>query len=187
MSQFGIQSDRIQPSRLARWGPALVVVGLLGAYFWATQPRTPFLAWGTDYAQALAEAAASDRQVVVAFHMPGCAPCLVMDRTVLRSAKVEQALRRFVTVRIDAMAQPELANGLGVYSTPTFLVVNPDQTVAARCQGIQPEDKFLGFLTRAALTPGRGGSTVIDGKPASDGPSVVPSSRPPEPQASGGH
>ncbi len=140
-----------KPSFIMSWSPILLVLALLGLYFVTSRPSEPPAGWGQDYHQAVAQAAKTDRQVVVAFYMDGCPPCSAMDRTVLRTPEVRKSLSNFVPVRVDVNRDFQLANQFGVYGTPTYAVLNADEKLVAKCEGMQSTEAFVQFLARAAL------------------------------------
>jgi len=105
--------------------------------------------WGSDFAAASTEARGTGRRLVVAFHMQGCPPCAAMDRSVLGSRTVQNALKHFVPVRVDLMNERELSNRLGVFATPTYAVLESDGTMVTYTEGFQPVEKFVQFLERA--------------------------------------
>ena len=91
--------------------------------------------------------------MLVAFYMPGCPPCTVMDRTVLNQDPIKAALKDYVPVRVDTNRHPELAAQFGALATPTYAVVNSRGRLLARCEGLQSVEGFLSFLKRAANSP----------------------------------
>jgi len=123
----------------------------------ARSPGIP-AGWETDYDAAMAVATAEDRDVVAAFHMRGCPPCALMDRMVLGSGTVRDALTGFVPVRVDVDQRPDLAARLGVFATPTYAVLDTNGKLIARCEGYQSKRAFVAFLEQAkaarrGLTP----------------------------------
>ena len=131
-----------------RWGPALLLAGMAALYFVTTRPAPIPEGWGTDYGAAFAEAAAEDRKVLIAFYMQRCPPCTAMDRMVLSTSAVKSALAAYIPVRVDVDEQRELANRFEVLATPTYAVVDAEGGVLARCEGYQPVETFIKFLTR---------------------------------------
>jgi thioredoxin-related protein len=106
--------------------------------------------WHTDYAAAVEEASRTDRNLLVAFAMRGCAPCASMDRSVLPSAAVTSALDRFVPVHVDLVSQRSLADRYDVFAAPTYAVIDPQGELLARCEGYKSVDQFVAFLDSAS-------------------------------------
>ena len=102
---------------------------------------------------AVHEAETTNRKVLVAFHMPGCPPCKVMDRTVLNQDAIKRGLGDYVPVRVDAARHPDLAGRYGAYATPTYAVIDSRGRLLARVEGQQTVEQFLTFLERAANSP----------------------------------
>ena len=140
-------------ARRSRWGSFLLIGLLLALFFVATRPVPPPPGWGTDYATAFAEAAGANKKLVIAFHMPGCPPCTVMDRTTLKSEAVAQALDAYVPVRVDVSKEVTLANRFGVYATPVYAIVDSQGRLLSRREGAQSVESFVRFLAEVANAP----------------------------------
>lgn len=150
--------------RWTRWGPSLLVTGTLVVYFVSTRPASAPIGWGGDYDAALVEAKATDRNVVVAFHMRGCPPCYEMDRSVLGAPEVRTALERFVPLRLDVDEHRTHANRLDILGTPTYAVLDQQGRLLAKCEGYQPIERFLKFLARTS-TPRPSGNAQAGAHP----------------------
>ncbi len=129
----------------------LIFIGAVLAVFSALNRPAPALeGWGTDFDAAVAESAATDRPVLVAFSMERCGPCAAMATSVLPSEEVRATLGSFVPVYIDVDVQREVANRYSVRATPSFAVMDKEGRVLAQCSGYQPVEEFVAFLDRAA-------------------------------------
>ncbi len=93
---------------------------------------------------------ALNRPMLIEFVMPQCRYCDHMDKEILARADVLDALRAFVPVRIDMLAERELAMRHGVEAAPTFVVISPSGAALARTEGYQPAEEFVRFLRSAA-------------------------------------
>ncbi|MEL6178008.1 MAG: thioredoxin family protein [Myxococcota bacterium] len=84
------------------------------------------LAWRTDLRNALTEAKASQKPVLVFFSTDACGACDEMVETTLRDARVTSALKDFVTVYVDMSdtAQVKTAKELGIGSVPALVFFN---------------------------------------------------------------
>ena len=130
-------------------GPLLIIVAAVLLYFAVRQPATDLSDWGGDLDDALREASKGGHPVLVAFYMPGCVPCTVMDRTVLSDSHVKRALRDYVRVRLDATVQTDLARRYEVQFTPTFTVVDSKGRLLSKREGTLTVEEFVQFLNRA--------------------------------------
>ncbi len=137
--------------------PLLLIVAAVLLYFAVRRPATNLSDWGDDLDDALREASKGGHPVLVAFYMPGCVPCTVMDRTVLSDSHVKRALRDYVRVRLDATRQTDLARRYEVQFTPTFTVVDSKGRLLSKREGTLTVEEFVQFLNRAArlLSPPR--------------------------------
>ena len=136
-------------SRL-RWVPTLLIAGMFILYLLATRSGSGLSGWSDDYESALAESTATGRPLVLALHSRGCPPCAIMDRTVLSQSVVQQALGRFVPVRLDVGKHPALAARLGVMGTPTYTLVDAMGNIVAQVSGYLSVEAFLRFLKQAS-------------------------------------
>ena len=136
--------------RRIRWKPTLVVGGVLLLYVLAMRPVPTPEGWGTDLDAAMSESAATGRNVLIAFYSPGCPPCAAMDRSVLNTDVVIEAMKDFAAVRVGLYDQLALAERVGATGTPTFAVIDPDGNLIASCVGYQPADRFVRFLQRSS-------------------------------------
>ncbi len=127
----------------------LIWAVLIGAYIWFLRPAQPLPGWENNFQSAQKEAADDRKPMMLAFYMDGCGPCVAMDRKVLPQSQVVQALEPFVTVRLDATRERELANRYSVYGTPTYAVIKANGQLVSKCQGYQTTDEFIAFIDRA--------------------------------------
>ena len=133
-----------------RWQPIVLLAGLFGLYLLSVRSAPPPEGWETDFDQAVAEAKATGKNLLVAINMRGCPPCSMMDRQVLPEPRVRAAIALFVPVRVSLDRQPEIAQRFNVFGTPTYLVVHADGTILNQRSGFLPVDEFLAFLDQAS-------------------------------------
>ena len=108
----------------------------------AAQP----LAFGTDFAAALAKAAPGKQRVLVDFATTWCGPCKLMDQWVYTAADVVAAAKDVVAVKLDGDVERELVKRFGVTAYPTMLLLEADGTEVRRVvgyQGVAAMQKFL--------------------------------------------
>lgn len=132
--------------RAQRWGPTLLIASAFVLYFLLSRPAPAPAGWGDDYEAALKDAGATSRHVIIAFYSEGCPPCAAMDRTVLGTPEVGEALSGFVPVRLDVNRHREPASRFRVLATPTFVVIDEAGRELARREGYQSIDEFVAFL-----------------------------------------
>ena len=108
----------------------------------AAQP----LAFGADFAAALAKAAPSKQRVLVDFATSWCGPCKLMDQLVYTAADVVAAAKDVVAVKLDGDVERELVKRFGITAYPTMLLLEADGTEVRRVvgyQGVAAMQKFL--------------------------------------------
>ncbi len=140
----------IRSGRSQRWGPSLLIAATLVLYFFISRPAAAPAGWGDDYEAALKDAAASGRRVVIAFYSDGCPPCAAMDRSVLGTPEVREALFGYLPVRLDVNRHLEPARRYRILATPTFVVLNEAGQPLARSEGYQSKEEFVAFLKENA-------------------------------------
>jgi thioredoxin-related protein len=136
------------PTHAERWGPTLLIASAFGLYFLLSRPAAAPAGWGDDYAAALRNASATRRHVIIAFYSEGCPPCAAMDRTVLGTPEVREALPGYVPIRLDVKRDHEVAQRYQVVATPTFVVINEAGSVLVQREGYQSVEEFISFLHR---------------------------------------
>ncbi len=142
--------DGPQSRSRSRWVFVLLMVGMFAVYFLATRSVKGLPGWHGDYESALADSGATGRPLLIAFHAAGCPPCTAMDRTVLSEAVVQQALTRYVPVRLDVARYPALADRFAVSGTPTYALADSTGKPLAQVSGYVPVEEFLRFLKRGS-------------------------------------
>ena len=133
-----------------RWTLLMLGCGLVVVYFAALSPTKALDGWFEDYDAALAEAASSDRIVLLDFFGDYCPPCVMMERYVFGKPIVREALAGFVAVRVNASEQVDIFRRYGVSEMPTFIVTDASGTQIARAEGYHDKEDFAAFLTQAA-------------------------------------
>ena len=139
-----------RPGRAPRWGPTLLIASAFVLYFLLSRPAAAPAGWGDDYQTALEAAGATRRHVVIAFYSEGCPPCAAMDRTVLGSPEVREALSGYLPVRLDVNREREPASRFQVFATPTFVITDEAGRELARREGYQAIEEFVAFLKENA-------------------------------------
>lgn len=155
-------------------------MGVVGIYLLATRSPGHPEGWSEDFASAQREAVRSNKKLLVAFSMPGCPPCRMMERSVLPAPPVKEALTGYVAVHVDATRNGNLAERMGVAGTPTYIVASSDGTPLLSASGYLPVESFVAFLKQGvnsspAGKPGLPPDSAADSQvrgvaPASPGP-----------------
>lgn len=107
--------------------------------------------WRKDYETARAEAREKSRLVLLHFYLPGRPLCKTMDEETFAHAEVARVARdRFVSVRVDIDARPELFEStIGGRGGLATCVVDADGDVVSALHGFAAPPAFRAFLERA--------------------------------------
>src|SRR5690242_9877397 len=113
-------------------------------------PQDRGMDWRKDYESARAEAREKGRLLLLHFYMPGRPVCKTMDDETFAQAEVARAAReRFVSVRVDVDAAPQLfettIGGRGGLAT---CVLDGEGDVLSALHGFAGPQPFLRFLQR---------------------------------------
>ena len=125
----------------------VLAAGGLLAYF-NSPARTP-LGWSEDFQAAQALAHREKRPMLVEFGAAWCPPCQYMARKVLPDPRVREALREFVTVKVDVDSNAELAATFRADSLPTFVFLDAAGREVHRVVGGLDVREFLAEIARA--------------------------------------
>ncbi|MCA8970026.1 MAG: thioredoxin family protein [Planctomycetes bacterium] len=104
------------------------------------------LAFGKDFAAALAEAKRDGKQLFVDFETTWCGPCKAMDQWVYTAADVVDAGKGFVAVKLDGDEERDLVKKYGVGGYPTMLVLDADGKVLRRAVGYRGVKAMAAWL-----------------------------------------
>lgn len=107
--------------------------------------------WRTDYDAARQEAREKGRRIVLHFFMTGRPICRAMDEDTFAQAEVARAVRdRFIGVRMDVLARPELFEAaIGSRGVLATCVMDADGDVLSELRGYAGPQVFLRFLEKA--------------------------------------
>lgn len=104
------------------------------------------IAWGNDYETALSRARSTDKAVLVNFVTERSRDARRMEAETWRDPQVIAAVNRgYVAVRISMERNQILCAEMGVYRSPTTLIVQPGP------QGPEVVDRLVGFLAASEL------------------------------------
>jgi thioredoxin-like negative regulator of GroEL len=128
----------------------LVLAILLGA-----SQASAATSWKKSYPEALKVAKAENKLIFVDLFADWCSWCHRFEADIVPTEVFRKATANMVMLRVDTEDRGEgaqLAKRYGVTRLPTFLILTPDETIAALIQGYAPADQFVarmnGELTR---------------------------------------
>ena len=125
--------------------------------------------WRRDYAAAYYEAGREQKPMLIHVSARWCAPCHRMLGETYADRQVSAVLGdRFVPLMLDADADAEWIERLGIESVPTVLVVNADRRVIHRLSGFQSAEDLRAVM--ATTSPAVVAAGQVRSRPANDGP-----------------
>jgi uncharacterized protein YyaL (SSP411 family) len=115
---------------------ALTLAALAASPSFADGPK--WSEWGDDL---FARAAAENRFVILDLEAVWCHWCHVMEKTTYANPEVQELLAsKYLAVRVDQDANPDLSSRYGDWGWPATIVFGPDGTEIAKIRGyIEPE------------------------------------------------
>ena len=145
------------------------VVSLLLAVLILAAPPRPVRAEGTTWSEwspaTFARAKRENRILVVEVSAAWCHWCHVMEKETYSDSRVMERLsERFLPVKVDADARPDLAERYAEYHWPATVFLTPDAKTVTALRGYRGPDDFLRILAEvdAAVSSGR---TLVDTDP----------------------
>lgn len=136
----------------------------------AAVPSSTTPAWN-EWSASPFESARRDGKVVLLSVQAGwCHWCHVMNATTFRDPEVRRMLRdRFVLVRADADARPDLAQRYRAYGWPATVFLAPDGRQILALRGYRSPERFRAIL-RDVVEAAREGRVLSDDAGASEAP-----------------
>jgi hypothetical protein len=105
--------------------------------------------WEEYGPEAFARAQREGRYLLIDGAAEWCHWCHVMDETTYRDPEVGRILReRFVAIRVDVDARPDLGERWADYGWPATILLNPEAEEVGKYRGYLPPDRFLELLRR---------------------------------------
>jgi thiol:disulfide interchange protein DsbD len=119
------------------------------------------LRWLDDYGQALEQAKAQHKPILIDFTGVTCTNCRWMERNVFVRPDVAQAMKRFVLVRLQTDNGPHWRENqqmqvkrFGTAALPFYAVMSPDDRELARSAGVTRDAaRFIAFLDEGFARP----------------------------------
>jgi hypothetical protein len=117
--------------------------------------------WRPWSAEVFKESRQQNRLVILDLEAVWCHWCHVMRETTYRDPEVTQLLAdRFITVRADQDANPDLANRYGDWGWPATILFAPDGTEIAKLRGYRAPEQMRSILAAFIKDPTPGPSVV---------------------------
>ena len=107
------------------------------------------LPWHRTLDDALAAAQKDHSLVVADVYADWCYWCTKLDEDTFTDPKVQEKLRQFVLLKLDAVKYKAVAQRLGVEGFPTTLILDDKGEVKACQPGFMPPEQYIAFLERA--------------------------------------
>lgn len=107
---------------------------------------TGLVLWQTDWTDAVAQAAARHKMLLVEFARDGSPACRELAKTGWSRMDIVTATSDFVPVLVDIEAHPDLARQFSIATVPSLAVIDPQsQTIVrdGRDQHFSPDDLLL--------------------------------------------
>ena len=150
----------------------LAIVAAFCVFSLASARAEEKLEWAPWSEDIFAKAAREQRFVILDLEAVWCHWCHVMEETTYSDPKVVELLKsKYLTVRVDQDANPDLSNRYGDWGWPATIVFAPDGTEIVKRRGYIPPKPMISMLEAIIEDPSPGPSVVAE-------PDVVPSETP---------
>ena len=145
-----------------RYKTAVALAGLFAVAATAAAAGGTAVPWEAWSDRPFARAAAEKRFVLLDVGAEWCHWCHVMDDTTYREADVLRLIReRFVPVRVDADAQPDLANRYEDYGWPATVVFDAEGREIVKFRGYITPERMRALLAGIVEDPRPGPSARV--------------------------
>jgi uncharacterized protein YyaL (SSP411 family) len=102
--------------------------------------------WG---AEAFAAAERDDKLILLDVGTEWCSACNQMQHETYTDSEVRRRLaERFITIHVDAEAQPDLGERYGFWGWPALIFIAPDGRHVGFYRGFRPPESFAEILTQ---------------------------------------
>ncbi|HUW84127.1 MAG TPA: thioredoxin family protein [Phycisphaerae bacterium] len=144
----------------------VVCSAVAGIWYFGSRAAPSAVAWVHDYQDALRQAEASGRLVLLDFGADWCPPCQTMEQNVFSKPEFAAELEKWVVpLRVDLSDSPlspsvgEVVRRYEVAALPTFVVVDVMGRVVVRREGTMSARQFEDFV-RSAVDQAAGGRSL---------------------------
>ncbi len=149
--------------------PAFALSILLAVVSQPSLSAQPALEWKDWHAGIIAQAKEQGRFIILDLEAVWCHWCHVMEATTYQDPKVVDLLKsKFLTIRVDQDANPDLSSRYGDWGWPATIIFAPDGTELVKRRGYIPPADMSALLAAviADPTPGPSVDEIIDVRPA---------------------
>jgi uncharacterized protein YyaL (SSP411 family) len=130
--------------------------------------------WHAWSAETFAKARAEKKPLLVDGAAEWCHWCHVMDETTYADAEVGRLLNeRFIAVRVDIDARPDLAERYGDWGWPATIVLSPDAEELGKYRGYLETQRLLEILKSVGDAKPEAAEAPLPGIPVSELPRAV--------------
>jgi thioredoxin-like negative regulator of GroEL len=106
--------------------------------------------WRRDYSSARREAEQKGLPLVLDFGFQGCIHCVRLEQTTFQDPTVVRLMNeKFIPLKVDKDASPELTEQCKVTLFPTLVLAAPDGKILGRVEGYRDAPRFHEDLQRA--------------------------------------
>lgn len=153
---MNIKHNTIQGRASTGWGRAAQVLAptalaaVLALGTGAPAQAAGKISWQTNFESAMAAAKRSGKPMFVDFYATWCGPCKALDAKVFPDARVVQAARSYVMVKVDGDKRPDLVKKYGIQGYPSLAFFSPSGKLRKVQVGAPVPKKFSGDPYKAA-------------------------------------
>lgn len=112
-------------------------------------PATADIQWAKGFDEALAQAKAENKPVLVDFFATWCGPCKLMDKNTYGNAQVASELTNWVSVKVDVDQQEALSKQYNIKGIPTTVLISPEGKTISTTIGYTESKELLDLLAKA--------------------------------------
>ena len=147
----------------------VTLIALLGVTKTSMADSPPPITWHAWSPEIFAQAKRENKFILLDLEAVWCHWCHVMEETTYRDAEVDRLMAsRYLAVRVDQDARPDLANRYEDYGWPATIIFAPDGSELVKRQGYVPP-REMSALLQAVIddpTPGPSVRTTVAPAPA---------------------
>jgi len=131
-----------------RWSLYTMIV--LAIFVSRSDAADPVIQWRNDYNTARREATEKGKPLFIDFGTEECFHCKRLDSTTFRDPVIVNLLnQRFVPLKVDGNADPNLVQALRIQAYPTLIVASTDGKILSMIEGYMESGRLLDHLNRA--------------------------------------
>jgi len=104
--------------------------------------------WFKDFDAAKQMASSQNKPILIDFYTDWCGWCKRLDKDTYANGEVEEALKQFVCVKINAEKQKDLTQKFKVRGFPSTVFLEPNGEFIEVVPGYMPPENFLEMLDR---------------------------------------